>query len=117
MPDFAVINEGCLFICSDMSSLDESNAVHNNQMAFDILEKELGIPPVMSAKDLANNSQIDNLAMVFYLTQIQKAFSLPTKAKASGMSCFLIHILSVCMNWSFFICIRLIFTSKTSFLH
>lgn len=73
-------------ICSDMSSLDESNAVHNNQTAFSILEKELGIPPVMSAKDLANNSQIDNLSMVFYLTQIQKAFSVPPKAKASGMS-------------------------------
>lgn len=81
-----------------MSSLDESNAVHNNQTAFSILEKELGIPPVMSAKDLANNSQIDKLAMVVYLTQIQKAFNVPTKAKASGMSCFLIHFSSVCTN-------------------
>lgn len=81
-----------------MSSLDDSNAVHNNQTAFSILEKELGIPPVMSAKDLANNSQIDNLAMVVYLTQIQKAFNVPTKAKASGMSCFLIHFSSVCIN-------------------
>lgn len=81
-----------------MSSLDESNAVHNNQTAFSILEKELGIPPVMSAKDLANNSQIDTLTMVFYLTQIQKAFNVPTKAKASGMASFLIHFSSVCIN-------------------
>lgn len=73
-------------ISSDMSSLDESNAVHNSQTAFGILEKELGIPPVMSAADMANNSQIDNLSMVFYLTQIQEAFNASTKAKASGMS-------------------------------
>lgn len=98
-----------------MSSLDESNAVHNNQTAFSILEKELGIPPVMSAKDLANNSQIDNLAMVVYLTQIQKAFNVPTKAKDSGMSCFLIHFSSVCINSSFLF--PLIFISKTSFLY
>uniref|UniRef100_A0A671UFF9 Molecule interacting with CasL protein 1 n=1 Tax=Sparus aurata TaxID=8175 RepID=A0A671UFF9_SPAAU len=59
----------------DMSSLDESSAVHNNQLAFSILEKELGIPPVMSASDLANTGQIDKLSMVLYLTQIQKAFT------------------------------------------
>lgn len=81
-----------------MSSLDESNAVHNNQTAFSILEKELGIPPVMSAKDLATNSQIDNLAMVFYLTQVQKAFNVPTKAKASGTPSSLIRFSSVCLN-------------------
>uniref|UniRef100_A0A674NML6 F-actin monooxygenase n=1 Tax=Takifugu rubripes TaxID=31033 RepID=A0A674NML6_TAKRU len=68
----------------DMSSLDESNAVYNNQTAFSILEKELGIPPVMSARDMASNSQIDNLSMVFYLTQIQEAFNVSAKAKASG---------------------------------
>lgn len=98
-----------------MSSLDESNAVHNNQTAFSILEKELGIPPVVSAKDMANNSQIDNLAMVFYLTQIQKAFNAPTKAKASGMSRLLTHFFTVCINESF--SFALIFISKTSFLY
>ncbi|KAM9350753.1 F-actin-monooxygenase mical1 [Symphorus nematophorus] len=66
----------------DMSSLDESSAVHNNQLAFSILEKELGIPPVLSASDLANSSQIDKLSMVLYLTQIQKAFSVPAKEPA-----------------------------------
>lgn len=65
-----------------MSSLDESSAVHNNQLAFSILEKELGIPPVMSASDLANTGQIDKLSMVLYLTQIQKAFTVPAKGKS-----------------------------------
>lgn len=69
-----------------MSSLDEFNTVHNNQLAFSLLEKELGIPPVMSASDLANSAQIDKLSMVLYLTQIQKAFGAPAKAKSLGMS-------------------------------
>lgn len=63
----------------DMSSLDESSAVHNNQLAFSILEKELGIPPVMSACDFANSGQIDKLSLVLYLTQVQKAFTVPAK--------------------------------------
>ncbi|XP_040008533.1 F-actin-monooxygenase mical1 isoform X2 [Xiphias gladius] len=63
----------------DMLSLDESSAVHNNQLAFSILEKELGIPPVMSASDLANSGQIDKLSMVLYLTQVQNAFTVPAK--------------------------------------
>ncbi|XP_034550868.1 F-actin-monooxygenase mical1 [Notolabrus celidotus] len=66
----------------DMSSLDESNAVHNNQLAFSVSETELGIPPVMSAADLANSGQIDKLSMVLYLTQIQKAFTVPGKDSA-----------------------------------
>ncbi|XP_071771570.2 F-actin-monooxygenase mical1 [Centroberyx gerrardi] len=63
----------------DMSSLDESNAVHNNQLAFSILERELGISPIMSASDMANSGQIDKLSMVLYLTQVQNAFAVPTK--------------------------------------
>lgn len=62
-----------------MSTLDESNAVHNNQLAFSILEKELGIPPVMSANEFAKGGQVDKLSMVLYLTQVQKAFSAPAK--------------------------------------
>lgn len=69
-----------------MSSLDKSSAVDNNQLAFGILEKELGIPPVMSANDLANSGQIDKLSMVLYLSQIQKAFSTPAKPGTLGMS-------------------------------
>uniref|UniRef100_A0A672INC3 F-actin-monooxygenase mical1-like n=1 Tax=Salarias fasciatus TaxID=181472 RepID=A0A672INC3_SALFA len=59
----------------DMASLDKSNIVHNNQLAFSVLEKELGIPPVMSPSDLANSEHIDRLSMVLYLTQVRSAFS------------------------------------------
>lgn len=47
------------------------------------MEKELGIPPVMSAADLANSGQIDKLSMVLYLTQVQKAFTVPAKGNKS----------------------------------
>ncbi|KAM4610241.1 F-actin-monooxygenase mical1 isoform 2-T3 [Polymixia lowei] len=63
----------------DMSSLEESNAVHNNQVAFSILQTELGISPIMSANDMANSGQIDKLSMVLYLTQVHDAFNVPTK--------------------------------------
>uniref|UniRef100_A0A8C5EPN2 Molecule interacting with CasL protein 1 n=1 Tax=Gouania willdenowi TaxID=441366 RepID=A0A8C5EPN2_GOUWI len=62
----------------DMSSLDESDMIHNIQLAFSILEKELGIPPVMSPSDLANSDHIDKLSLVLYITQIRNAFSLPS---------------------------------------
>ncbi|XP_030623529.1 F-actin-monooxygenase mical1 [Chanos chanos] len=59
----------------DMSSLDRSNPAYNNQLAFDILQKELGITPIMSGIDMASSSKIDKLSMVFYLTQIYNAFN------------------------------------------
>lgn len=74
---------------SDWSSLAASAAVHNNQLAFSILERELGISPVMSACDFANSGQIDKLSMVLYLTEVQNAFTVPAKPKRSGMGFFL----------------------------
>lgn len=68
-----------------MSSLDESSAVHNHQLAFSVLEKELGIPRVMSASDLTKSGQIDKLSMVLYLTQVQNAFTVPAKGKSSRL--------------------------------
>ncbi|XP_041860308.1 F-actin-monooxygenase mical1 isoform X2 [Melanotaenia boesemani] len=68
----------------DMSTLNGSDGVHNTQLAFSILEKELGIPPVMSPADLASSGQVDKLSMVLYLTQIQDAFAVPPKIKAPG---------------------------------
>uniref|UniRef100_A0A667YIV2 Molecule interacting with CasL protein 1 n=1 Tax=Myripristis murdjan TaxID=586833 RepID=A0A667YIV2_9TELE len=70
----------------DMSTLDESNAVHNNQLAFSILERELGISPIMSASDMASSGQIDKLSMVLYLTQIQDAFAAPPLSFARTQS-------------------------------
>uniref|UniRef100_A0A672IL86 Molecule interacting with CasL protein 1 n=1 Tax=Salarias fasciatus TaxID=181472 RepID=A0A672IL86_SALFA len=70
----------------DMASLDKSNIVHNNQLAFSVLEKELGIPPVMSPSDLANSEHIDRLSMVLYLTQVRSAFTFRPSSKPLTLS-------------------------------
>ncbi|KAM9751466.1 F-actin-monooxygenase mical1 isoform 2-T2 [Menidia menidia] len=67
----------------DISSLDESDSVRNCQLAFTILEKEFGIPPVMCPNDLAKSGQIDKLSMVLYLTQIRNAFTVSPKEPES----------------------------------
>ncbi|XP_062397053.1 F-actin-monooxygenase mical1 isoform X2 [Sardina pilchardus] len=59
----------------NFSTLDESNAAYNNQLAFDVLQRELGIAPIMSGADMASCAQIDQLSMMLYLSQIQSAFS------------------------------------------
>ncbi|XP_061591162.1 F-actin-monooxygenase mical1 isoform X2 [Cololabis saira] len=63
----------------DFSSLDESSSVPNNQLAFSLLQKELGVSPVMSPSDLANSGQVDQLSVVLYLTQIRDALTSPAK--------------------------------------
>ncbi|XP_015259172.1 PREDICTED: protein-methionine sulfoxide oxidase mical1-like [Cyprinodon variegatus] len=65
---------------SDMSSLDESNSVHNHQLAFSVVQQELGIPPVMSP-----SGQIDKLSIVLYLTQIKDALTAPPKEPAGPL--------------------------------
>ncbi|CAL8326049.1 unnamed protein product [Merluccius merluccius] len=70
----------------DMSSLNESNAVHNNQLALDILERELSIFPVMAASDMASSSQIDKLSMVSYLTQVHDSLTMTAKEPANHQS-------------------------------
>ncbi|XP_033825708.1 F-actin-monooxygenase mical1 [Periophthalmus magnuspinnatus] len=64
----------------DMSSLSESEPVLNHHLAFSLLEKELGVPRVMSPEDFTSRAQVDKLSMVLYLTQVQKAFTVPPKA-------------------------------------
>ncbi|XP_048958738.1 F-actin-monooxygenase MICAL3 isoform X17 [Canis lupus baileyi] len=64
----------------DFDSLDEQNVEKNNQLAFDIAEKELGISPIMTGKEMASVGEPDKLSMVMYLTQFYEMFkdSLPS---------------------------------------
>ncbi|CAL8251008.1 unnamed protein product [Arctogadus glacialis] len=66
----------------DMSSLNESNAVHNHQRAMDLLEQELSISPVMAASDMASSGLIDKLSMVLYLTQVHDVLTRNKKEPA-----------------------------------
>ncbi|XP_077493015.1 molecule interacting with CasL [Amblyomma americanum] len=61
----------------DLVDLDELSAVDvatNNQQAFDILEREYGIPPVMTGQEMADCAVPDKLTMVSYVSQIYETF-------------------------------------------
>ncbi|XP_072766415.1 uncharacterized protein [Anoplolepis gracilipes] len=55
-------------------SLNAEDVVKNNQLAFDMLEKELNIPPIMTGEEMAQCDVPDALTMYSYLTQIYEAF-------------------------------------------
>lgn len=46
----------------------------NNQLAFDVAEREFGIQPVTTGKEMAADSQPDKLLMVLYLSKFYEAF-------------------------------------------
>ncbi|KZC12108.1 Protein-methionine sulfoxide oxidase Mical [Dufourea novaeangliae] len=58
----------------DFHSLEANDVEKNNQLAFDVLEKELGIPPIMTGEEMARCDVPDKLAMFSYLTQIYEVF-------------------------------------------
>ncbi|XP_072779936.1 F-actin-monooxygenase MICAL3 isoform X7 [Taeniopygia guttata] len=66
----------------DFDSLDEHDVEKNNQLAFDIAEKEFGISPIMTGKEMASVGDPDKLSMVMYLTQFYEMFkdTIPSSA-------------------------------------
>ncbi|KAM5170950.1 F-actin-monooxygenase MICAL3 isoform 2-T2 [Mantella aurantiaca] len=58
----------------DFDSLDERDVEKNNQLAYDIAERELGISPIMTGKDMASVGEPDKLSMVVYLSQFYEMF-------------------------------------------
>lgn len=73
-------------LCSDFDSLDEHDVEKNNQLAFDIAEKEFGISPIMTGKEMASVGEPDKLSMVMYLTQFYEMFkdTIPSSGKEFG---------------------------------
>ncbi|XP_076970124.1 F-actin-monooxygenase MICAL2 isoform X3 [Tamandua tetradactyla] len=55
-------------------SLNEEDAVENNQLAFDVAEREFGIPPVTTGKEMASVQEPDKLSMVMYLSKFYELF-------------------------------------------
>lgn len=58
----------------DFDSLNEEDAVKNNQLAFDIAEQEFGIPPVTTGKEMVSAGEPDKLSMVMYLSKFYELF-------------------------------------------
>ncbi|XP_030186659.1 F-actin-monooxygenase MICAL2 isoform X1 [Lynx canadensis] len=58
----------------NFDSLNEDDAVENNQLAFDVAEREFGIPPVTTGKEMASAQEPDKLSMVIYLSKFYELF-------------------------------------------
>lgn len=48
--------------------------MENNQLAFDVAEREFGIPPVTTGKEMASSKEPDKLSMVLYLSKFYELF-------------------------------------------
>ncbi|KAB1272270.1 [F-actin]-monooxygenase MICAL2, partial [Camelus dromedarius] len=58
----------------NFDSLNEDDAVENNQLAFDVAEREFGIPPMTTGKEMALAQEPDKLSMVMYLSKFYELF-------------------------------------------
>ncbi|XP_068004067.1 F-actin-monooxygenase MICAL2 isoform X5 [Melanerpes formicivorus] len=58
----------------DFDALNEEDVVKNNQLAFDIAEREFGIPPVTTGKEVGSAREPDKLSMVMYLSKFYELF-------------------------------------------
>lgn len=48
--------------------------MENNQLAFDVAEREFGIPPVITGKEMASAQGPDKLSMAMYLSRFYELF-------------------------------------------
>ncbi|XP_040018535.2 F-actin-monooxygenase mical2b isoform X3 [Gasterosteus aculeatus] len=58
----------------DYDSLNEDDVAANNQLAFDLAEREFGIQPMTRGKEMAAVAEPDKLLMVLYLSKFYEAF-------------------------------------------
>ncbi|XP_051917950.1 F-actin-monooxygenase mical2b-like isoform X2 [Hippocampus zosterae] len=58
----------------DYDSLHEDEVAANNQLAFDVAERHLGIQPVTTGKEMVAGAEPDKLLMVLYLSKFYVAF-------------------------------------------
>uniref|UniRef100_A0A665TAE9 F-actin monooxygenase n=1 Tax=Echeneis naucrates TaxID=173247 RepID=A0A665TAE9_ECHNA len=58
----------------DYEALNEEDVAGNNQLAFDVAEREFSIQPVTTGKEMAAAAEPDKLLMVLYLSKFYEAF-------------------------------------------
>nr|XP_013044530.1 F-actin-monooxygenase MICAL2 isoform X12 [Anser cygnoides] len=69
----------------DFDALNEEDVVKNNQLAFDVAEREFGIPPVTTGKEVGSAGEPDKLSMVMYLSKFYELFrGTPLQAVDAG---------------------------------
>ncbi|NXL90703.1 MICA2 monooxygenase, partial [Alectura lathami] len=69
----------------DFDALNEEDVVRNNQLAFDVAEREFGIPPLTTGKEMGSAGEPDKLSMVMYLSKFYELFrGTPLQAVDAG---------------------------------
>lgn len=87
---FRVLFYDLLVNFSDFDSLNEEDVAGNNQLAFDVAEREFGIQPVTTGKEMAANAEPDKLLMVLYLSKFFETFrKSPLNNSGQSLYCYL----------------------------
>ncbi|KAI7812091.1 protein-methionine sulfoxide oxidase MICAL3 [Triplophysa rosa] len=58
----------------DFDSLNEADCAKNNQLAFDVAEREFGIQPITTGKEMDAERGPDKLIMILYLSKFYEMF-------------------------------------------
>lgn len=77
------------FLCRNYDSLDESSVEDNIQLAFDVAEREFGIPPLMTVDETSSVGEPDSLSMVMYLSQFYQLLREPSTPAGETTNCIL----------------------------
>lgn len=69
----------------DFNSLREEDIIQNNQLAFDLAEREFGISPTMTGKEMSEMESPDKLTMVAYISRFYDLFKDELPPPLKGM--------------------------------